>query len=139
MLVNLIVHAPDRPAALAALTGALAGTEVLGVRTNLPFLRAVSADPVVTKGDVTTTWLESAYQGWTSGADEAEAALALAAAAAPDGGSWQVWWRGAPYPFELGPGSRLVDAEGGVAHLGAPMPGTIIAVKVAPGQTVHRG
>ncbi|MGH7416800.1 MAG: acetyl-CoA carboxylase biotin carboxylase subunit, partial [Candidatus Rokuibacteriota bacterium] len=68
MLAKLIVHGPDRPRALAALAEALAETEVLGLRTNLPFLRAVAADPVVADGEVTTTWLETAYQGWSSSA-----------------------------------------------------------------------
>jgi biotin carboxyl carrier protein len=62
-----------------------------------------------------------------------------AAAPTPDGGSWHVWWRGGPYQFGLGPRTRRLEAEAGVAHLGAPMPGTIIAVKVAAGETVHRG
>ncbi len=225
MLAKLIVHGPDRAGAFAALSDALGRTEVLGLRTNLAFLRTVSADPVVTSGDVTTTWLESAYQGWTSGAGDApEAALALAAtaeadrilgtatgrdswekdpwakagpwrlggagpvrvllheghtehmvevedtgpykvgshtlehtgdcahtnhawtvngepaAAAPgDGGGWHVWWRGLPYEVTLGPRERLVDAESGPAHMGAPMPGTVIAVNVAAGDTVTRG
>ena len=215
MLAKLIVHASDRAAALTALSEALADTEVLGLRTNLPFLRAVAADPVVTGGDVTTTWLESAYQDWksTTGAVPEEAiALAgaaethrvLTAAAGPDpwstggpwrllgarttrvvvqpdggeravevdgsgpyqvgdhvlepcldhhawtvdgepaaaargGDTWQVWWQGLPYELPLGLRPRVVDAESGPAHLGAPMPGTVIAVRVAPGDRVSRG
>ena len=217
MLAKIIVQGPDRARALQALSEALAETEVLGVRTNLPFLRAVAADPVVIKGEVTTNWLESAYSGWTSGADEApEPALALAAAAetarilhraggpdpwsaagpwrllapapvrvllqvdhdermievegagpfrvgehtveqaaggdghawtvdgrpaaaAPGPGRWHVWWEGTPYEFALGARTRLIDAEAGPAHLGAPMPGTVITVKVSAGETVSRG
>jgi acetyl/propionyl-CoA carboxylase alpha subunit len=215
MLAKLIVSGPDRPRALVALAEALTETEVLGLRTNLAFLRAVATDPVVTGGEVTTTWLESAYQGWKSSADgipEEAVALAaaaetdrvLSAAAGPDpwttggpwrllgarttrvvvqpageeqavevdgsgpyrvgdhvlerclehhawtlngepaaaargGDTWQVWWRGLPYELPLGLRPRVVDAQSGPAHLGAPMPGTVIAVRVAPGERVTRG
>jgi acetyl/propionyl-CoA carboxylase alpha subunit len=215
MLAKLVVHGPDRATALTALSEALEETEVLGLRTNAAFLRAVAADPVVTGGQVTTTWLESAYQGWRS-TDEGipDQAVALAAAAEADrvqaaatgpdpwstggpwrllgarttrvvvqpageeqavevdgsgpyqvgehtlerclehhawtvdgepaaaakgGDTWQVWWRGLPYELPLGLRPRMVDAESGPAHLGAPMPGTVIAVRVAPGDRVTRG
>jgi acetyl/propionyl-CoA carboxylase alpha subunit len=252
MLAKVIVHAEDRPAALECLSAALAETEVLGLRTNLPFLRMLAADDTVAAGQVTTTWLESAHAGWTSGVDDrpvpepvialagaAEAARILSgtaavaqlpsgtAAAAPvpsapagidpwaTAGPWRhlepgpthvivqtptvgappvstgerlvdvrgtgpfrvgdtalaqadaahepggdvhgwtvdgtraaavaapglvhVYWDGHPYEFPLGIKPRLVDAEGGPAQLGAPMPGTVIAVKVAAGDPVHRG
>ncbi len=215
MLAKLIVSGPDRSTALTSLSEALEETEVLGLRTNAPFLRAVAADPVVTGGQVTTTWLESAYQDWRStGEGIPEEAVALAAAAEADhvqraasgpdpwstggpwrllgtrttrvvlqpageeqavevdgtgpyrvgdhvlerclehhawtldgepaaaakgGDAWHVWWRGLPYEIPLGLRPRVVDAESGPAHLGAPMPGTVIAVRVAPGERVTRG
>ena len=231
MLAKVIVHADDRAAALEELADALAQTEVLGLRTNLPFLRMLAADDTVRAGQVTTTWLESAYAGWTSGVDDApvpEPAVALAGAAEaarilsrrggvdpwsaagpwrhlepgpthvvvqvptgpdesgvtpdsprlggerlvdvrgtgpfrvgdheivqadaahePDGdrhgwsvdgtraaavpapGLVHVYWDGQPYELPLGIKPRLVDAEGGAAQLGSPMPGTVIAVKVS--------
>ncbi len=215
MLAKLVVHGPDRATALTALSEALEETEVLGLRTNAAFLRTVAADPVVTGGQVTTTWLESAYQDWRStdeGVPPEAIALAAAAeaehvqraasgpdpwstggpwrllgarttrvvvqpaggeqavevegsgpyrvgdhtlerclehhawtldgepaAAAKGGDTWQVWWRGLPYELPLGLRPRVVDAESGPAHLGAPMPGTVIAVRVAPGERVTRG
>ncbi len=240
MLAKVIVHADDRPAALEELADALAQIEVLGLRTNLPFLRTLAVDDTVRAGQVTTTWLESAYAGWTSGVDDAavpEPAVALAGAAEaarilsgrggtdpwsaagpwrhlepgpthvvvqvpgsedeageaapdsprfggervvdvrgtgpfrvgdheivradaahePDGDShgWavdgiraaavpapgvvHVYWQGQPYELALGIKPRLVDAEGGAAQLGAPMPGTVIAVRVSAGDAVERG
>jgi 3-methylcrotonyl-CoA carboxylase alpha subunit len=216
MLAKVVVHGSDRRSALRLLRSALDDTEVLGVRTNLPFLRAVVADPVVVEGGITTNWLEDAYDGWRSGAEAGLAeALAVAAAAeadlilsarvgpdpwsaagpfrlggrhapvgvvlcsggdehyltveegdpyrvghhtvAPgpaartwmlddraatavrDGRTWQVWWDGAPYDMTIGPRVREVDAEAGPAHLGAPMPGTVIAVRVSAGDRVSRG
>jgi biotin carboxyl carrier protein len=61
------------------------------------------------------------------------------ATAVRDGQVWQVWWAGAPYELALGPRPRELDAEAGPAHLGAPMPGTVIAVRVAAGEQVRRG
>jgi acetyl/propionyl-CoA carboxylase alpha subunit len=240
MLAKVIVHADDRPAALEELAEALAQIEVLGLRTNLPFLRTLAADDTVKAGQVTTTWLESAYAGWTSGVDDAalpEPAVALAGAAEaarilggqggtdpwsaagpwrhlesgpthvvvqvpgadeeageaapdsprfggerlvdvrgtgpfrvgdheivqadathePDGdrhgwtvdgiraaavpvpGAVHVYWDGQPYELPLGIKPRLVDAEASAAQLGAPMPGTVIAVRVSAGDAVERG
>jgi acetyl/propionyl-CoA carboxylase alpha subunit len=240
MLAKVIVHADDRAGALEELADALAQTEVLGLRTNLPFLRMLAADETVRAGQVTTTWLESAHAGWTSGVDDravpepvvalagaAEAARILSlrggadpwsaagpwrhlepgpthvvvqvpagadesagltpdsprlggerlvdvrgigpfrvgdrelvqadAAHEPEGdthgwsvdgtraaavaapGLVHVYWDGQPYELPLGIKPRLVDAEGGAAQLGAPMPGTVIAVKVAAGDAVERG
>jgi 3-methylcrotonyl-CoA carboxylase alpha subunit len=215
MLAKVIVHGADRRSALGQLDEALGQVELLGVRTNLPFLRAVTSDPVVTEGRITTNWLEGAYDGWRSGAEAGlEEAMAVAAAAEADiilagrtgpdpwsvagpfrlggrrapvgvvlcsGGdehylavedgdpyrvgdhavapgpdriwildgrpatavrhddTWLVWWDGAPHEMTVGPRVREVDAEAGPAHLGAPMPGTVIAVRVSGGERVSRG
>jgi 3-methylcrotonyl-CoA carboxylase alpha subunit len=56
-----------------------------------------------------------------------------------DGDAIHLFWRGAAYRFEtLGEGGRAAQrhAAGG---LEAPMPGKVIALKVAAGQTVRRG
>ncbi|HTZ72236.1 MAG TPA: biotin carboxylase N-terminal domain-containing protein, partial [Acetobacteraceae bacterium] len=45
MIAKLIVHGPDRAAAVARLRAALDRCEVTGVRTNLDLLRAVAAEP----------------------------------------------------------------------------------------------
>jgi acetyl-CoA/propionyl-CoA carboxylase, biotin carboxylase, biotin carboxyl carrier protein len=58
MLAKVIAHAGDRPAALRALDRALAGTAVLGVTTNLEFLRFLLADPDVAAGRLDTGLLD---------------------------------------------------------------------------------
>ena len=50
MLAKVIAHADDRSAALRALDRALADTAVLGVTTNIEFLRFLLADPDVVAG-----------------------------------------------------------------------------------------
>ncbi len=54
MIAKLIVHAPDRRAALARLSQALAQTEVVGVQTNLPLLRALATNPAFAGGTFDT-------------------------------------------------------------------------------------
>ena len=54
MLAKVIAHAGDRPAALRALDRALADTAVLGVTTNIEFLRFLLADPDVAAGRLDT-------------------------------------------------------------------------------------
>jgi urea carboxylase len=50
LLAKVIVHAEDRPAALARLGQALERTETAGIETNLAYLRQVICDPEVVAG-----------------------------------------------------------------------------------------
>ncbi len=57
LLAKVIAHGPDRATALARLADALDGTELLGLPTNLAFLRRLVRTPVVVDGDARTTTL----------------------------------------------------------------------------------
>jgi urea carboxylase len=57
LLAKLIVTAPDRPAAIAALQRALAATRLSGIETNLGWLREVAANPSFVQGRVSTRLL----------------------------------------------------------------------------------
>jgi acetyl/propionyl-CoA carboxylase alpha subunit len=59
MLAKLIVHAPNREAALRRLDTALSDFIVLGVTTNVGFLRSVSQSEAFSKGLVTTDYLDN--------------------------------------------------------------------------------
>ncbi len=59
MLAKIIAWAPTRQEALARLDRALADTAVLGIRTNLNFLRALVTDPEVRAGRLHTGLIES--------------------------------------------------------------------------------
>lgn len=61
MIAKLIVHAPDRPRAVARLREALAAFEVEGVATNLPLLREVTAHPDLLDNQLDTRWLENVF------------------------------------------------------------------------------
>jgi acetyl-CoA/propionyl-CoA carboxylase, biotin carboxylase, biotin carboxyl carrier protein len=54
MLAKVVAWGPDRAVARARLRAALAGTAVLGVRTNLGFLQSLLADPEVAAGRLDT-------------------------------------------------------------------------------------
>jgi acetyl-CoA/propionyl-CoA carboxylase biotin carboxyl carrier protein len=76
MLAKVAAWGPDRVTALRRLDAALADTAVLGVTTNIAFLRTLLADPDVQAGRLDTTLAERVAD-----------ALALAASAAPAAGA----------------------------------------------------
>jgi acetyl-CoA carboxylase biotin carboxylase subunit len=55
---KLIVHAPDRPAALAAARAALEGLRLEGIKTTIPLHRRILDDPDFAAGDYDTSFLE---------------------------------------------------------------------------------
>lgn len=107
MLGKIIAWAPTRAEALDRLDRALADTIVLGVDTNLGFLRRLLADPAVQRGDLHTGLIDALQDPGDRGKERPEptlahpanpehavfdaAAVALAAAEAPsaDAHAWQ--------------------------------------------------
>ncbi len=86
MIAKITAWGRDRDTAYARLRVALAETEVAGVVTNLPFLRALVAHPDVLAGETTTTLIERtiapAWRKARAAATAAGAIDALVAAAA---------------------------------------------------------
>jgi acetyl-CoA/propionyl-CoA carboxylase, biotin carboxylase, biotin carboxyl carrier protein len=68
MLAKVIAHGDDRASALRALDRALADTAVLGVTTNIEFLRFLLADPDVVAGPAGHRTARSPHPGLRSGA-----------------------------------------------------------------------
>jgi acetyl/propionyl-CoA carboxylase alpha subunit len=58
MIAKLIVHAADRPAALARLDDALAGVEIEGIKHNTPYLQRLAADPDFRAGNYDVRFTE---------------------------------------------------------------------------------
>jgi len=117
MLAKVIAHGDDRAAALHALDRALADTAVLGITTNIEFLRFLLADPDVAAGRLDTGLLDRRtpdYIPAQHGDDELIAAAAykwLRAWPTPVGDLWGVpsgWRLGerAPTTFRLHAGER---------------------------------
>jgi acetyl-CoA/propionyl-CoA carboxylase, biotin carboxylase, biotin carboxyl carrier protein len=117
MLSKVIAYAGDRPAALRALDRALADTAVLGVTTNVEFLRFLLADPDVAAGRLDTGLLDRRTPDFAAaqpGDDELIAAAAykwLRHWPQPVGNLWEVpsGWRigeHAPTTIRLHSGQR---------------------------------
>ncbi|MFC4113815.1 acetyl/propionyl/methylcrotonyl-CoA carboxylase subunit alpha [Nonomuraea zeae] len=107
MLSKVVAWAPDRDTALRALDRALAHTAVLGVVTNIPFLRALAAHPAVVAGELDTGLVERALPELVPGVgvpEEVLAAAALVFHAAPPGS------RGGDDPWDVADGWRLGEA-----------------------------
>jgi acetyl/propionyl-CoA carboxylase alpha subunit len=130
MIAKVVAHAPTRDAALDALAAALAETQVSGVTTNLPFLRWLAAHPVVRAGEATTAFLT-----------EHVPLSAVPVVRAP--AAFRKPWRlNLPTPPPAPPPDIDVESHRpGAAHgesaVTAPMPGTVIRLEVAPGETVR--
>jgi acetyl/propionyl-CoA carboxylase alpha subunit len=131
MIAKLIAHGKTREEALDRLQAALSETEVEGVTTNLPFLRWLVSHPVVRAGDTTTAFLTE------------QSPLSQRPLRAPDPP-----WRGpfrlnlrapspAPAPDVDAAVAEQHGATGGQSTVTAPMPGTVIKVLVAAGESVQ--
>ena len=154
MLAKVIAHAEDRDACIDRMAAALADTAVLGVATNLGFLRWALHRPAFRAGEAVTDFVEREWspdQVPELPEDVRRAALARLYA---DGSPW----------FELGPPQLDVRAAGGFVlyegwqfavggddeppsasalgpggSLAAPMPGTVLRIDVHKGEHVDEG
>jgi acetyl/propionyl-CoA carboxylase alpha subunit len=118
LLAKLIAHGPTRAAALAALRVALDRTQLLGVRTNLRFLRWLMVQRVMTAGQMRTDTLASLpLPGPPEASAEAWVDAARSLRGAEAGESWRGGWRlAAPAAVRLllGDEERRVEPSGGV-------------------------
>ncbi|PTX03967.1 acetyl-CoA carboxylase biotin carboxylase subunit [Pararhodobacter aggregans] len=58
MIAKLIVHGRDRAEALAMMEGALAGFEIGGIETTIPFVQRIVTDAAFARGDVSTVLVD---------------------------------------------------------------------------------
>ena len=105
MLAKLIVWGESREQALARLSHALAQTQLVGLHTNVAFLRRVVASPAFAQADLDTALIERERAilfgapplpwHWVAAgvvAQSLQAAEQAAATAPPGGGSWSDPW-----------------------------------------------
>ena len=114
LIAKVMVHGPDRDAAIDRLAAALADTEIAGIQTTLPFHRRVAAHPGFRAGELSTGWVAEHWDG----AAEAEAAGRLAriaaalAVAGPEGDARADGWpgpAGAPTSWSTAALEAMVD------------------------------
>ena len=82
MIAKLIVHAADRPAALARLRGALAACDIAGPKSNIEFLERLARHPAVVNGTIDTGYLDRHLDEFLTSADEDDTERLLAGATA---------------------------------------------------------
>ena len=92
MLAKVVAWGPDREAALRRLDAALAETAVLGVTTNVGFLRRLLQDPAVKAGDMDTGLVERLPADPDSGPPDG-ALIAAAVSTSPPGSVSDPWAR----------------------------------------------
>ncbi|GAA2730230.1 acetyl/propionyl/methylcrotonyl-CoA carboxylase subunit alpha [Actinocorallia aurantiaca] len=90
MIAKVVVHGKDRAEALRAMDRALAGYALLGVHTNVAFLRGLLARPEVVSGELDTGLVERVLPELTAGGSVPDWVLVAAAlermcAVAPSG------------------------------------------------------
>ena len=118
MLAKVITHGPDRDTALRGLDRALTETAVLGVTTNIDFLRFLLADEDVAAGRLDTGLLDRRTPDYVAPQPSDQELIAAAAYrwlqtwAAADDNLWSVpsGWRtgtAAPTVIRLGAGERV--------------------------------
>jgi len=186
MLAKLIAHGSTRAEALERLRSALARTSVLGVRTNLRFLRWLLEHPSMRDGEMRTDTITGLDLPGAPLVEERHWRAAALASAPVTAGPWDDGWRlNGPAVSRLRHGEQErsvpvvasgetpravagrdaihVDVDGqslefhpaapptveeavrhasahggeGAAVLTAPMPGRVIAVRMAAGASVH--
>ncbi|MEZ0241706.1 MAG: hypothetical protein ACAH65_13000, partial [Chloroflexota bacterium] len=98
LIAKVMVHAPDRDAAIDRLARALGEAEIAGIQTTLPFHRFVAAHPAFRDANLSTEWVQVHWDG----AAEVRGAARLASIAA--GLAGMEWPLVAPVP---GPADRL--------------------------------
>jgi acetyl/propionyl-CoA carboxylase alpha subunit len=64
MMAKIIAYGQDRRDAICKLDTALRNTVILGITTNVRFLRDVLAHPVFQRGEVTTDFVEREFAAW---------------------------------------------------------------------------
>ncbi len=119
LVAKLIAHGPHRKLALAKLDEALTTTEVLGVRTNLPFLRGLVAHPDVQRGKIDTELVGREFERLIpESRDASPEALALAAAALARAAHAQgdPWSEVGAFRFGDVPGTTVVLRDGAHEH-----------------------
>ncbi|MEV7803593.1 biotin carboxylase N-terminal domain-containing protein [Microbispora sp. NPDC088329] len=118
MLAKAVAWAPDRAGALAALDRALASTVILGVTTNIGFLRALLADSDVAAGRLDTGLVERRLGDLVSGEVPDEV---LAAAALVFHAGFHVSGRTTGDPWDVADGWRVGEPAWTVHRLGVPV------------------
>ena len=129
MIAKLIAHGDSREQALDRMAAALAQTAIDGLTTNLPFLRWLVGHPAFRAADLSTAFLVD------------HPPLSTPPLRLPEGPFRGAWRLNLPLPApvetpDTNTAAHLHHHAGSGSSVTAPMPGTVLRVDVAPGDTV---
>ena len=110
LIAKIMVHAGDRPSALARLRRALDETEISGIQTTLPFHRLVARHDGFAAGDLSTGWVGEHWDGPSELRRAARTAQLAAGLHALETGADAGTSTGASQP---GPASTVASAAAG--------------------------
>jgi acetyl/propionyl-CoA carboxylase alpha subunit len=117
LIAKLMVHAPDRDAAIDRLRRALDETEIGGVQTTLPFHRAVARSDAFRAASLSTGWVDEHWDGDAARAEAVRKALVAAGLAAV----------------------AVDDRPAGMTRSGSALDGPDVAARVPSGRNGWRG
>ena len=141
MIAKIVVHGRDRVEALKKMREALIHTRLSGLATNLGFLRRVVSDPHFAAARIDTGFIGRHAERLTLPWPDVEAnGNALVADPTSPWNDLSGFWLNLPprshLHLEAGDGHEAVAASG---YIVSPMPGKVIELFVAPGDTVEKG
>lgn len=119
MLAKIIAHGADRSTAIRRLIRALENTTLLGLTTNLAFLRDILRHPAFIAGDLSTGFIEQHFASWQHPEGDNKLAL-IAATLAQLRASANRYWRNNPnrpqlYRYQIPGASESIEVQ--VSHL----------------------
>jgi excisionase family DNA binding protein len=137
MLAKVIAHGPTREIALGRLTNALDATVVLGLVTNLRFLRWLVRQPAIRDGQARIDTLERIWppDDWPGRTAIPGTILAAAAARLLDAGSSTDPWRGG-WRLNAGRTARL-EVDGDIEPASVIAMGALDVPSALAGDTLH--
>ena len=109
LIAKLMVHAPDRDAAIDRLRRALDETEIGGVQTSLPFHRTVAIDETFRAADLSIDWVAQHWDGERAHTMAARRALVAAGLLARSLGSSGIAGHATAMPVEQSDHHRQPD------------------------------
>ncbi|TDU67325.1 urea carboxylase [Prosthecobacter fusiformis] len=134
LLTKIIVHAPDRAAAVIKMQQVLDATRLSGIETNLAYLRQVIRDPLFTEGCITTRALATKFHYQPATIDVLAPGVQTTVQDFPGRiGYWEIGVppSGAMDPLALRIANRLVGNEESIAGLEITLAGPTLRFNAA--------
>jgi acetyl/propionyl-CoA carboxylase alpha subunit len=139
MIAKVIATAESRPLAINRLASALRTFEIGGLRTNLAFLIRILELDEFRRGAIDTAFLDRESARLTKSLPDAISVFSNPQSPIPSPQSFDPWSGSSARAAAKPAARRMRSREDAGGAIVAPMPATVITVKVKPGDIVKRG